>query len=392
MRDKRRKAGRRTVAAVAFFYVNALAVVYLYVTCVYLQLTALQSNRASSTSTSTSFDRHPQSSNTTAASYSYRGNDVFRFDHLVLENIVATYEGASSHIRYDGSALPPEVAMQAAPLMASVDRRPIVVRKQLLDDREAELARGGALLGCAMTATTFVTNLLQLDVSAANLKRHGDQHTCQLCFQFSNRHDVAHFLPETGDTANLAIVTQPDAHTKCVAGAASIHALFAQWQQQEESKGERFQGFGYPWTVDCMLPNGIKQLTCREISRMQNNSRGNHTRLNDVNVHLETGLVLSTKNQRPKAQATTITVTSKWPWSALTSHDDDRSTIADKLSFTWTDENSWSVPKHAQEMKLAHVEGPGWSDSSRGGVHARLLVNLYHFIRHSPGSTHIIGE
>jgi hypothetical protein len=60
MRDKRRKAGRRTVAAVAFFYVNALAVVYA--TCVYLQLAALQSNRASGTSTS--FDRHPQSSNT----------------------------------------------------------------------------------------------------------------------------------------------------------------------------------------------------------------------------------------------------------------------------------------------------------------------------------------
>lgn len=386
------KVGRRALAAAAFIYL--LLVVNLH------RLFVLQSD----TSSKGGIDLLLRSSRATAG---YEGNDVFQFDRLILENIRATNEGASSRIEYDGSMsryAQPEKTLQAIPLMASVDRRPIVVRKQLIDDSQLKLTAEGDLLGCAMTATTFVTNLLQIDVDAFENKMYDDRHSCQLCFQFSNHHDMEQFLSNIGHVANN-INTRPEIHTKCIAGDTNIYAHFAKWQQKRELKGERFHGFGYPWTVDCVLPNGIKELTCREISRMQQVSF-EHNGLLDV--RLETGLVLGVNKQQHNSGHETkqqiITVRSKWPWSALTSHDDDRSKIAKNISYSWNDENSWYVPKNAQEMKLAHVEGPGYdatitdgvisprSDSSRGGVHVRFLVNLYHFIRNCPGSTHIIGE
>ena len=51
-------------------------------------------------------------------------------------------------------------------------------------------------------------------------------------------------------------------------------------------------------------------------------------------------------------------VHSTWPWRSLMSHDDDRSKIAESLSKSWNDSESAFVPKNAQELKLAHVNGP----------------------------------
>ena len=89
------------------------------------------------------------------------------------------------------------------------------------------------------------------------------------------------------------------------------------------------------------------------------------------------------------------------------SHDDDRSKIAQTLSKTFDDTNSAFVPKSAKDLKLAHVEGPVYDKTefegslslksmnadprSRGGLHFRLLSNLFHLIRNAPGSTHMIA-
>ena len=60
--------------------------------------------------------------------------------------------------------------------------------------------------------------------------------------------------------------SQESTATKCFGGMASHSARFIKWQSQDK----RFKGFGYPFTVDCLLPNGIKELTCREITKMSN--------------------------------------------------------------------------------------------------------------------------
>jgi len=89
------------------------------------------------------------------------------------------------------------------------------------------------------------------------------------------------------------------------------------------------------------------------------------------------------------------------------SHDDDRSKIAANLPNAWNDVNSAFVPMNAEELKLAHVEGPGYdktkfqeslsltsmtqSMKSTGGLHSRLVANLFHLIRNAPGSTHIMA-
>jgi len=100
-------------------------------------------------------------------------------------------------------------------------------------------------------------------------------------------------------------------------------------------------------------------------------------------------------------------VHSSWPWTALMTHNDDRSLIAQQLSNSWNDVESGYVPKNAQELRLLHVEGPGYDKTefegklslksmavdkeSKGGVHFRFVSNLFHLIRNAPGSTHMMA-
>eukprot|EP00569_Conticribra_weissflogii_P009062 CAMPEP_0171364650 /NCGR_PEP_ID=MMETSP0879-20121228/4157_1 /TAXON_ID=67004 /ORGANISM="Thalassiosira weissflogii, Strain CCMP1336" /LENGTH=808 /DNA_ID=CAMNT_0011872045 /DNA_START=142 /DNA_END=2568 /DNA_ORIENTATION=+ len=339
-----------------------------------------------------------------------RDRDVLRFDLDVLRNVHATYQGARSRIEWKQSPAntPLFVANQnitVAPLMATVDRRPILVRKQLLDDRKTRnVARNGKELGCALSSTTFVSHLKHHDLKKYQQK-YGHRHGCEVCFQFSNRKDMTDFLSERQNKAKwMTIETNASTSTKCVKGQATVTSRFGQWQQEEETQGRRFQGFGYPWTVDCLLPNGIPELTCKEISKMQRNiDEGRVDGLLDI--RFGTKLVIGWTEGTKRGNY--FAVWSQWPWKAVMSHDDDREEIAKKLSMTWNDETSWYVPKSGEELKLAHVEGPGYDQTeyngkpsirsidpqsnSKGGVHVRLLVNLYHYIRNAPGSTHIVA-
>jgi len=165
---------------------------------------------------------------------------------------------------------------------------------------------------------------------------------------------------------------------------------------------KRFKGFGYPWTVDCALPNGIKELSCEQITKLHDDSIKTGA---IQKIYFETSFALdgyfSTSN--PK----TFNVVTRWPWDALRSHDDDRSHFASSLPKSWNDKSSSFVPSSYKNLKLAHVEGPGYSQTklngelalesmlvnpnSHGGIHKRLIVNLFHLIRNAPNSTHIIA-
>mmetsp|Transcript_7389 Transcript_7389/g.15197 ORF Transcript_7389/g.15197 Transcript_7389/m.15197 type:complete len:711 (-) Transcript_7389:273-2405(-) len=360
----------------------------------------------SNTTRGNQFNEDPERSkppkSTTKYNY-FESNDVLQFDHAVLENIHATYDGARSQIEWTVPPTPREKsAFYAEPHWATVDRRPIIVRKQLLDDREAKnAAHFGKLLGCAITSTTFVSNLQLLDQSVLR-QEYRDLNipaNCEVCFQFSNRKDMNRFVPREG-------IPDTSAATKCFRGEATAVARFAKWQSevtQENNNGESFPGYGYPWTVDCMLQNGIKELTCREITRMQREMDEIDGLLSIFHV---TTFSLDAKLSSSSPKKTFI-VQTRWPWSALMSHDDDRYKIAKMISTHWNDPRSWFVPKKTDEVKLSHVEGPGYDlshfdrqpslesmalePSSRGGIHSRLFVNLFHLIRNAPGSTRIIA-
>lgn len=163
------------------------------------------------------------------------------------------------------------------------------------------------------------------------------------------------FLSERQTNAKwMTVTTEASTSTKCVKGEATVTSRFGEWQQEEEDLGQRFQGFGYPWTVDCLLPNGIPELTCTEISKMQKDiDDGRADGLLDI--RFGTKLVIGWTEGTKKGNY--FAVWSQWPWKAVMSHDDDREEIARKLSMTWNDETSWYVPKSAEELKLAHVEG-----------------------------------
>ena len=318
----------------------------------------------------------------------FGGNDVVQFDSFVQTNIRETQKGAYSFIEWLDPNQSGEHQFKAVPLSATVDRRPLIVRKQLIEDKE-KLSNGGRLLGCALSSSIFLSHLQSQDLNTVG---HG---SCDVCFQFSNWEDMKSFVPGSG--YNPTENEENAVPTKCFDGKATAISKFAKWQGQDE----RFIGFGYPWTVDCILPNGIRELTCTEISKMEKEIE---ERDELQKIYFETRLAI---NWRVGDSSKKSIVHSVWPWSALMSHDDDRFNIAKALSKSWNDSNSGFVPKKAEELKLAHVVGPGYdktdfeghislksvktSSKIRGGLHPRLLSNLYHFIRNAPGSTHIIA-
>jgi hypothetical protein len=330
-------------------------------------------------------------------------NGVLKFDDHVLANIRETYRGARSFTEWAPNADPiGDIGQfQTIPLLATVDRRPIIVRKQLIDDKKnrLNLAANGKLLGCAMTGATFISDLELLE-----LKHYAP--TCDVCFQFVNHKDMTDFVPSLGYEV-LKPGLQSTAATKCFEGEATVEARFADWQRGNR----RFKGSGYQWHVDCALPNGIQELTCREISRMM---QDDINLLDDSQkIYFKTKFELDGWFRQPdsdddwSSQKRRFRIHTEWPWTAVKSHDDDRSAIANGLSTSWNDIDSKFVPSNHHEMSLAHVEGPGYDQSeygghislksmnadklSKGGIHPRLVSNLFHLIRNAPGSTHMLA-
>jgi len=369
----------------------------------YVGLMGYEKEFASSSSVSSSAASSSVSSSRSTTSNDEHGHahghddDVLYFDQTAMKNARATFEGARSHIDWAANSLVDTTLadnleqFQALPLLATVDRRPITAKKQMKLDTD-NLHQNGKLLGCAVSATTFVSKVEEL-----YLKSYKQfPVTCDVCFQFSNRKDMSNFVPGVGYEPISKY--QESTATKCFGGTASVSARFVNWQSQDE----RFTGFGYPWTVDCTLPNGIKELTCRDISKAQNT-----VEYRDDLHSIYFATKFSLDGYFADAYAKTFHVFSRWPWTALQSHDDDRRKIATSLPSTWDDDSSAFVPSSYQELKFAHVEGPGYTmgtfkgtptlesmivdEESSGGVHFRLLANLFHLVRNAPNSTHFIA-
>ena len=351
-------------------------------------------------------------------------DDVVQFDHHVLANIQATYNGARSYIEWlpkslflkknNNVDLEKDIHKQftVLPLSATVDRRPLIVRKQLLDYEKQQQHRSSSdnrgdtssllPIGCAISSTTFVSNLEYQNLKKS--QKHTNPASCHVCFQFSNGEDMKNFVSPSNNH-EVEVEEDETTATKCFSGKATITARFANWQQ----KDERFAGFGYPWTVDCTLPSGIKELTCKEITKLEREIISEEHGHDDgvQRIYFKTEAMLDAKVGSYNYQQQFI-VHSLWPWGALMSHDDDRSKIAASLSETFDDTTSAFVPKKSKELKLMHVEGPVYDKidssntpaslksmnvhpNSRGGLHPRLLPNLFHLMRNAPGSTHMIA-
>jgi len=361
--------------------------------------------------TSSNFYDHDTVKPKTEFNAAHLPNDILKFDEFVLANIRETYNGARSFTEWatpqmkneDPIAIGDLGQFQTIPLHATVDQRPIIVQRQLMEDnkKSQSLAANGKLLGCTITGATFVSNLEALDLE--HYKENAP--TCDVCFQFSNCQDMSNFVPSLGYEALEP--GQQSTSTKCFEGEATVEARFAEWQQGDP----RFGGFGYQWHVDFVLPNGIHELTCQEISRMQKQI----DMLDDLQkVYFKTKFEVDGWFQQPcsddtddseTAQKRHFHIQTEWPWTAVMSHDDDCSAIAKGLSMSWNDVHSKFVPSSHREMSLAHAEGPGYDATeydggislksmnadkvSKGGLHPRLVSNLFHLIRNAPGSTHM---
>jgi len=115
-------------------------------------------------------------------------DDIIFLDTAVHKNVEATLKGATSRTEWDVSMLGTVTLQdnlhkfQVVPLMATVDRRPMTARVQIIRDKK-QLYMDGSLLGCAFSATTFVSNLRDLSVSGFKSGYPHPTH-CDICFQF----------------------------------------------------------------------------------------------------------------------------------------------------------------------------------------------------------------
>ena len=368
--------------------------------------------------------------------YESNENDVLTFDEHVWTNIQETYKAAKSYTKWvnstaansavgDDLLLRDHTYFQTIPLMATVDRRPIIVNKQMVDGRNHHQVSNEdrVVLGCALTGSTFISNLDHQDVDK-DYKKYVKP-SCHVCFEFTDYESMTNFVP---GILGYETIQEPstEAYTKCFVGKATVDARFATWQRQDS----RFQGYGYQWHVDCILPvNGVKELTCQGISNLQKKIIDNQRDDKDVQkIYFHTKIEMdgrfptiqrksnnsssgadSTVQERedPEEILKRFHIYTEWPWTGVISHGDDRSTIAEGLTKSWNDTKSKFVPSSYQEMTLAHVEGPGYDPKlfvegnksantnnllkSKGGIHPRLIPNLFHWIRNTPSSTHMIA-
>ena len=162
---------------------------------------------------------------------------VLIFDQAVFKNVQATHSGANSYITVSpeqGLSTDEVSQFKVLPLLATVDRRPITARKQLMKDTK-NYTQGGQLLGCAIASNTFVSNLNAHDAVE-------DSATCRVCFQFSNREDASNFLPSWYKSKYY----DDSMSTKCISGTASGHVLKGSHKGWQKTA---FPGNGYPWNV-----------------------------------------------------------------------------------------------------------------------------------------------
>lgn len=348
---------------------------------------------------------------------------VLSFDRHVLRNIQATYQGGWSTTTYPEYAdnTEPRFQFKSAPLSATVDRRPLIIRKQLMsmkndDNKQNEQQQNQDnpenLLGCAISSVTYVSDIEKIDI-----KKGRRNPTCHVCIQFSNLYDMHRFLPDVEHHLPSPTMAS-DESTKCFAGYAEVENPFYFMWQQKSAKEEGFVDFGYPITLDCQLPSGIQELTCRDLSKLQQQIP---IRDDVLNIYFTTTFSLDAVANSSKQQSEmglTFNTTSHWPWEAVMSHDDDRSRIAKRMGKFWNDVSPVDsfIPSSVETMKFARVEGPGFhqtkystnssavdlkikmtlqsmnmDETSNGGLHQRLPISLFHAIRNSPGSTQIIA-
>lgn len=332
--------------------------------------------------------------------------DVLYFDTHAMSNVLATHRASHSYVEWHPSSLR-DVKInddlsqfQTTPLSATVDRRPIVARQQMSID---DLHSDGRILGCALTGTTFVSNLEYVSDTEyfESKNRHKEYKLpvlCDVCFQFASRQDVRNFVPSVGYEPIQHKEYQSSTGTKYFGGTAKLRARFPHWQRGDA----RFKGYGYPWTVDCTLPNGIRELTCAGITKLHDDNQSSDK---THNIYYESKFSLDGyfSNDMPK----TFTVVTQWEWDAVKSHDDERK-YALTLPKSFDDSQSDLTPAQVETLKLAHVEGPGHTKTilennqftlesmeqnpnSFGGVHKRFVTNLFHLIRNAPNSSHILA-
>ena len=311
---------------------------------------------------------------------------IVYIDEHVLKNVRSYWQGAHACVNcsrdfdYHGLYNQQPARFAAKPLMATVDRRPSTLRRQLVNALANETN-----IGCAVSTNTMVTGVGFIDVSS--FKALEKQAKCRLCFEFSSATYATSFLLEM----NSREVVHPS--TICIPGAADLYQRFAKWQQ-----GSRNADTAYPWTVDCTFPGGgfgsQSTLSCHRVSEMRDSN-------SDV---IQRIYVMTNFTLKELTRPSLFHVVSVWPWDALRSHGDERSYFNQHGTLI-------GMPTAATELNLAYIQGPNYQldtplsskirqslDSgtnkkvgSIGGGHTRLVIQILQLSLSAKGTTMLLA-
>lgn len=301
--------------------------------------------------------------------------EVVYVDRSVLENVRSYWEGAQSCINCNGvfsrATDLADIKFVAQPLMATVDKRPVTIRKQMQSTKVASQP-----LGCAVSTNTMVTGLGH--VLPGSFKGREDEAECFVCFETSSLEYAETFL---------LLVSQRKLvdSTVCVHGVPDLYERFSSWQFKSRPADK-----AYPWTVDCTFPSGFETLTCSGLSSLQGQPPEELQR-----VYVLTSFTLT---QSPASNSYPLRISSRWPWAALRSPIDAMFTSAD---------NGFRIsPSKPLDIKLAYFQGPNFevaTESTRfslrssttgpiyGGSHIRLISQLLHLIERSHNAVFFMG-
>jgi hypothetical protein len=182
-------------------------------------------------------------------------------------------------------------------------------------------------------------------IHPAKLKK--SKTSCKVCIQAPHNAVEQVWLKKLSKS-----MTEMSSGKICIQGNARFRFLDGVVRFQREAhiaykrkatrRNIRDAAHGFPWGIDCMLPNGYKELTCSSLTQsIQHNRISSHTSF-----------------QLHPTKGTPFTVNSEWPWRSLMTHNDDRSKFFSELPKNAIDTSSIYMPSKASDMRLLVVDGP----------------------------------
>ncbi|EKX48812.1 hypothetical protein GUITHDRAFT_105437 [Guillardia theta CCMP2712] len=301
--------------------------------------------------------------------------------HQVLRKDDESLESARSSLMAQVSAKPVDrraSAVEVLPFKATIDRRPAPL---------ARLKERTRFVGCRaisyLVVSPFVTLNLNHDMSrGAN---------CRVSIRFPSMRYLADFKNRLPNHPWAVPSVDPGGLGISFSGSPSVSPVSRAQFLIERHHSSRRNKSGFPIRLECLLPSDVELLTCESLSSLDSAALVSQS-LESVWLEAEFPL---------KAGSALHTISSRWPWRALRTHDDNLTRIFHQTR----DRPGTRRRTTTHESPVAFIHGPVWNEIRyrgvsdldpfkrypAGGYHNAAALNLLHLARSSSEFTMMVA-